>query len=137
MENDVVPILKDRFVIENPWDHAEKYKKEFLKISKLPLEKQITEMKKMNKKIGKSNQNMIDKSEFVLAILDGVDVDSGVASEIGYAFGKNKKIFGYRSDFRQTGDNSAAIVNLQVEFFIQKSGGKIFQSLKEIKLYKT
>lgn len=79
---------------------------------------------------GAANLQAIDDSGGVFAVLDGVDVDSGTASEIGYAFAKGKRIVGYRNDFRRTGDTMASIVNLQVEFFIRKSGGDIIRSLE-------
>ena len=34
----------------------------------------------------------------VVAVLDGADVDSGTAAEIGYAFARGKLIVGYRGD---------------------------------------
>lgn len=133
MENEVLPILIKKFIVKNPWAFASKYEKLFQKILKHDsIHKQKMKMKPINMKIGKSNQKMIDESDYVLAILDGTDVDSGVASEIGYAFAKKKKVFGYRNDWRQTGDNIASIVNLQVEFFIQSSGGKIFRTINEL-----
>jgi nucleoside 2-deoxyribosyltransferase len=61
----------------------------------------------------------------VFAVLDGTDVDSGTAAEIGYAFAKGKPILGYRGDFRLSADNDGSIVNLQVEYFIRASGGTI------------
>ena len=61
------------------------------------------------------NFGMISKSDVVVAVLDGTDVDSGVACEIGYAYGIGIPILGYRSDFRRTGDSMHGTVNLQVE----------------------
>ena len=58
-------------------------------------------------------------------MLDGTDVDSGTAAEIGYAFARGKNILGYRGDFRLSADNEGATVNLQVEYFIRESGGDI------------
>ena len=78
---------------------------------------------------GEANLQAIDRSDGVFAVLDGVDVDSGTASEIGYAFAKGKRITGYRNDFRRTGDTMASVVNLQVEFFIRASGGEIIRSV--------
>jgi len=83
----------------------------------------------MNMKIGEQNRAAIDSSDGMLAILDGVDVDSGTASEIGYAYGAGKLIVGYRSDFRLSSDNEGSKVNLQVEYFIRKSGGDIVTSI--------
>ncbi|WP_440954785.1 nucleoside 2-deoxyribosyltransferase [Methanosarcina sp. Mfa9] len=54
----------------------------------------------------------VDDSDFVVAVLDGVDVDSGTAWEIGYAYAKGKVIIGLRTDFREL---SNGIVNLMIE----------------------
>jgi nucleoside 2-deoxyribosyltransferase len=86
----------------------------------------------LNAEIGKLNQGHIDSSDVVFAVLDGVDVDSGTASEIGYAYARNKLIIGYRGDFRLSADNEGGIVNLQVEHFIRASGGTIIQKLSEL-----
>ncbi len=91
------------------------------------------EWRKLNRVIAENNRNGIEGSDGMLAILDGTDVDSGTASEIGYAAALNKKICGYRSDFRRSGDNDGAIVNLQVEYFILNSGGRIISNLSELK----
>ena len=40
-----------------------------------------------------------EASDVANAVLDGTDVDSGTASEIGYAFAKGKAIVGYRGVF--------------------------------------
>ncbi len=57
----------------------------------------------------------VDVSDLVVAVLDGVDVDSGTAWEIGYAYAKEKPVIGLRTDFR---DLSDGIVNLMVEMAI-------------------
>ena len=68
----------------------------------------------------------------MFAVLDGTDVDSGTAAEIGYAFARGKKILGYRGDFRLSADNEGATVNLQVEYFIRESGGDIVTALRAV-----
>ncbi len=83
----------------------------------------------LNHAIGQKNCDAIDGCEAVIAVLDGVDVDSGTAAEVGYAFARGKMVFGYRGDFRLSADNEGAAVNLQVEFFIRASGGSIVASL--------
>ncbi len=57
----------------------------------------------------------MDGSDLVVAVLDGVDVDSGTAWEIGYAYAKEKPVIGLRTDFRSLSDG---IVNLMVEMAI-------------------
>src|SRR5262249_9890307 len=79
----------------------------------------------LNHEIGATNRAAIDRAHGVIAILDGTDVDSGTAAEIGYAFARGKLIVGYRGDFRLSADNEGSIVNLQVEYFIHESGGTI------------
>ena len=69
----------------------------------------------------------------MLAVLDGADVDSGTAAEIGYAFARGKRILGYRGDFRLAADNVGSIVNLQVEYFITAGGGEIVTTLAALR----
>jgi nucleoside 2-deoxyribosyltransferase len=90
---------------------------------------------RLNREIAARNCAAIDDADGVVAVLDGPDVDSGTAAEIGYAFARGKRIVGYRGDFRQGGDHEGSIVNLQVEFFIRESGGTIvsrYQDLERI-----
>ena len=86
-----------------------------------------------NADAARGNQRAIDRADAVVAVLDGVDVDSGTAAEIGYAFARGKPIVGYRSDVRLAGDNEGAIVNLQVEYFIRASGGTIVTRLADVR----
>lgn len=88
--------------------------------------------RKLNAEIGQNNINAINGCDVLFAILDGTDVDSGTAAEIGYAFGLKKPIVGYRGDFRLSSDNEASLVNIQVECFILKSGGEIITSLEDV-----
>jgi nucleoside 2-deoxyribosyltransferase len=86
----------------------------------------------LNAEIGGNNRAAIDRAHAVLAVLDGVDVDSGTAAEIGYAFARGKLIVGYRGDFRLSADNEGSLVNLQVEFFIRQSGGTIVERYADV-----
>ena len=90
------------------------------------------EWRRLNAEIGRNNQAAIDRCDALLAVLDGTDVDSGTAAEIGYGFAKGKPIIGYRSDFRIAADNEGCIINLQVEYFIRQSGGRIARSMAEL-----
>jgi nucleoside 2-deoxyribosyltransferase len=82
--------------------------------------------------IAATPRGALDTARGVVAILDGPDVDSGTAAEIGYAFAKGKQIVGYRSDVRLSADNEGGIVNLQVEFFIRESGGTIVRRYEDL-----
>lgn len=84
-----------------------------------------------NRLVGRLNADMIRSADAVLAILDGNDVDSGTAAEIGYAAALHRPIVGLRSDLRVTGDNEVTLVNLQVEWFIIESGGRLTTKLDD------
>jgi nucleoside 2-deoxyribosyltransferase len=88
--------------------------------------------RKINPEIGRKNQHLIDECDMIFAVLDGADVDSGTAAEIGYGFAKHKPILGYRGDFRMSADNEGGIVNLQVEYFIRASGGDIISQISDL-----
>jgi nucleoside 2-deoxyribosyltransferase len=85
-----------------------------------------------NRRVGQRNAELIRSAAGLLAILDGDDVDSGTAAEIGYAIARGKPIIGYRGDFRLAADNEGCVVNLQVEYFIRQSGGSIVRSVAEL-----
>ena len=88
---------------------------------------------KVNMEVAGRNEKAIRECQAVVAVLDGADVDSGTASEIGFAYALGKRIYGYRSDFRIAGDNEGSLINLQVEYWIEKSGGRIVRSLDELR----
>jgi len=86
----------------------------------------------LNVEIARNNAAAIDRADLLLALLDGTEIDSGAASEIGYAAAKGKPVIGYRSDFRQAGDNEGATINLQVEYFVRLNGGDIVTTLEAL-----
>jgi nucleoside 2-deoxyribosyltransferase len=61
------------------------------------------------------NKNLaaLDKSDIIVAVIDGADVDSGTAWEIGYAYSKGKSVLGLKTDFRTLGIEGT--VNLMIE----------------------
>lgn len=76
---------------------------------------------------GHMNRDLMDSSQGVLAVLD--QTDPGTASEIGYCVARGLLVVGVRTDFRLCSDNSGTRVNLQVEYFIRSSGGRIVESV--------
>ena len=85
----------------------------------------------INRLVGQRNAELIRSAAGVLAILDGHDVDSGTAAEIGYAAALSRPVVGLRSDLRISGDNEATLVNLQVEWFVLDSGGSLATTLDD------
>lgn len=81
--------------------------------------------------IGRRNKEALESSRLLVAVLDGQELDSGTAAEIGYASALGLVCLGLRSDHRQTGEMGAK-VNLQVEAFLVMSGGGIAGSLDEL-----
>jgi nucleoside 2-deoxyribosyltransferase len=86
----------------------------------------------INNDICRRNESALRECDAIVAVLDGQEVDSGVAAEVGFAYGLSKRIFGYRGDFRLSGDNLGAKVNLQVDGWIELSGGTIFSTVEEL-----
>ena len=113
----------------DPWDVVE----EIAAVFALPVgdARRVEQLPGVNRRIGARNAEMIRECSGVLAVLDGSDVDSGTAAEIGYAAALGRPVVGLRSDIRTAGDNEAAVVNLQVEWFVEASGGCLTVTLEE------
>lgn len=75
----------------------------------------------------------LNSSNIVVALLDGQDVDSGTCIELGYAYAKNKKIFGLITDFRSycTNDHEPQRPNLMV-WGVCEEGNTFFHTLTEL-----
>ena len=124
----IIPELGKHGQVVNPFDLVDPARIKAIEAMPAGAER-VKAWQALNVEIGKLNQDHIDSSDIVFAVLDGVDVDSGTASEIGYAYARNKRIVGYRGDFRLSADNEGGVVNLQVEHFIRASGGTIIREL--------
>ncbi len=115
--------------VHDPWDQPEG-----LRVGKaeqiVDPAARLDALREANRDVGQANENAIRSSNWMLAILDGVDIDSGTASEIGFGYSLGKIIVGLRTDFRRAGDNDAAVVNLQVQYWIEASGGRIVRSIE-------
>jgi nucleoside 2-deoxyribosyltransferase len=86
--------------------------------------------REVNRIIGENNARAIRAADVIVAVLDGPDVESGTAAEIGYGAALGKPVIGYRGDFRLAADNEGSTVNLQVEYFILAGGGRIVPTLE-------
>ena len=112
----------------SPWDG---FDAEFAALAAMPAgDARLAAYRDLNIRVGAANAAMIDRAAGVLAVLDGTDVDSGTAAEVGYASARGRLVVGLRTDVRSAGDNEGSLVNLQVEHFIRCSGGRIFRSLE-------
>ncbi len=129
---ELVTSLRAVIDVHNPWDD-QRFVEEFVRLEQEDsVSGRNRRLAEINTELGRANAAAIDASDGLFAILDGVDVDSGTAAEIGYAAARGKHICGLRTDFRLAGDNPGSIVNLQVQFFIERSGGRIVTSPEEL-----
>jgi nucleoside 2-deoxyribosyltransferase len=105
------------YEVIDPWKLTDQAK--IASVTRLPYgDTKRNAWRELDIEIGQNNRRGIDRADKLIAILDGVDVDSGTAAEIGYAFAAGKTIIGYRGDLRLSSDNEGSIINLQVEYFI-------------------
>lgn len=66
--------------------------------------------------IAKADTDEVLKSDLMIALLDGISIDAGVASEVGVAYAKGIPIIGLYTDSRQQGgehpDKLAALTEI-------------------------
>lgn len=89
----------------------------------------------------------LKESDFLIAVIDGVEIDSGVAAEIGAFYMTGKPIFALYSDVRQQGRNNNKKINALVEDgtenqfmyrnlfvigIIKKSKGGVYSSIENL-----
>ena len=98
-------------------------------------------------RIALADMERLNASDFLVAVIDGVEVDSGVAAEIGAFYMTGKPIFAFYSDVRQLGrDNKLKIQaliddgtenqfmyrNLFLIGIIKESKGGIYSNVDEL-----
>lgn len=128
----LVARLSKHVTVSNPWDDH-RFDAEFAAVASLLHHgERQARLQKVNHELGRGNEERIRACDAAFAILDGVDVDSGTAAEIGFAYALGKPVYGLRTDFRLAGDNEGAIVNLQVQYFIEASGGRVVTNAGEL-----
>jgi nucleoside 2-deoxyribosyltransferase len=126
-------ITDSGYIVVNPWRLLGANYFDAASGVENPRQRKI-EFHKLNMGIAAGNEKAIRECHMIVAVLDGLDVDSGTSSEIGFAYVLGKRVYGYRSDFRRSGDNEGSIINLQVEYWIENSGGCIVTNLEELHL---
>ncbi len=97
--------------------------------------------------IAKADMDRLRESEFLIAVIDGVEIDSGVAAEIGAFYMMNKPIFALFTDVRQEGrdnekkiqalvrdgtENQFVYRNLFVIGLIKESKGNIYSTVDQL-----
>ena len=129
---ETIALLSDVVDVVNPWADTS-FTPDFERAHALTdIKERRLAFHRINLGIGAKNEKMIRSVDMLVAVLDGVDVDSGTAGEMGFAYGLGKPVHGLRTDFRVTGDNEAAGINLQLRYFIEQSGGSYFTTLADL-----
>ena len=75
------------------------------------------------------DRDEVDRSDLVIANLDGIAVDDGTAWEIGYAYAKGKHIIGVHKDMRHHSDGQ--FVNLMIQCALDT----LVHSFADLKVY--
>jgi nucleoside 2-deoxyribosyltransferase len=109
------------FEIFNPWEQP--FSREIREASGIAdHDERLAAFTRLAKEIGAANEDGIRDSDILLAVLDGAEVDSGCAAEVGVAVGLGKPTYALRTDWRDSGEFGLP-VNLQILHFIETSGG--------------
>lgn len=97
--------------------------------------------------IAEADLEKLKDSDFLIAVIDGVEIDSGVAAEIGAFYMMGKPIFALYSDVRQEGRNNDKKINALIEDgtenqfmyrnlfvigIIKKSCGGIYSNIEDL-----
>jgi nucleoside 2-deoxyribosyltransferase len=83
--------------------------------------------------IFREDLDAVRKSDLILAILDGVDVDSGVAFEMGFGYASGTPIVGLKTDHRVF--SRVESVNLMLEAPLIKLCKNIAEAIVVLKTY--
>lgn len=131
---DLKAALAELVIVDNPWDFGgPELSAAFAQAHAITShDERRAALHAINMRIAAQNEAAIRRCDLVVAVLDGVDVDSGTASEIGFAYGLGKPSLGLRTDSRLAGDNLGSTVNLQVEYWIEASGGAIVGQTEDL-----
>jgi nucleoside 2-deoxyribosyltransferase len=74
--------------------------------------------------------NGLHQADAVVAVIEGADVDSGTAWEMGYAAALNKPVFALRTDFRRVGLHEHVNLMLEQSAIVVKSRDELLVHLK-------
>jgi len=129
-----VKLASQGFEVFDPWEQKQFAGKIESASQEKNFEERVALFKEIAQQIGSCNEGGIRWANFMLAVLDGAEVDSGTAGELGFGSALGKKCYGLRTDLRNTGDFVGLPINLQLLHFIERSGGKLFRSIEEISI---
>jgi nucleoside 2-deoxyribosyltransferase len=88
--------------------------------------------KKEHARIYERNKQVLQDADIVLAIIDGSDVDSGTAWEMGYATALGIQVIAMRTDFRIAGYEELVNLMLEQSAFVVTSKDSLLNLLKPL-----
>jgi nucleoside 2-deoxyribosyltransferase len=89
---------------------------------------------KEKKTIYEGDISALSSSDMVVAVLDGMEVDSGVAYEVGYAKALGKPVIGIKTDYRTFSEMEKINLMLEVPLIkICKSVDEVIELLSRMK----
>ena len=89
-----------------------------------------TRDKEEQSRICSENLKALEKSDIIVAIIEGADADSGTAWEMGYAYAQGKQVFALRTDFRRSGIYERVNLMLEQSSFVATSPDNLYNLLK-------
>jgi nucleoside 2-deoxyribosyltransferase len=116
----------------DPWEQKQFLPKIAAAFEIQAFPERVSAFRRISSAIGGCNEDGIRGADIVFAVLDGAEIDSGTASEIGFGSALGKKCYGLRTDLRDTGDFVGVAINLQVLHFIERTGGTLFRRIDDI-----
>ena len=88
--------------------------------------------KKEHVRIYERNKQALQDTDIILAIIDGADVDSGTAWEMGYATALGIQVIAMRTDFRIAGYEELVNLMLEQSALVVKSKDALLNLLKSL-----
>jgi nucleoside 2-deoxyribosyltransferase/predicted secreted protein len=89
-----------------------------------------TRDKEEQSRIFSENLKTLEKSDIIVAVIDGADADSGTAWEMGYAYAQKKQVIALRTDFRRAGMHEQVNMMLEESAKIVTSSDTLLNLLK-------
>jgi nucleoside 2-deoxyribosyltransferase len=79
--------------------------------------------------------NLLDDVDIIIGVLDGPDIDSGTAFELGYGYSKGKKLIGIKTDYRAMAFlNRKNPLSSEVNLMVRFSLDKYCKNIKELEM---
>jgi nucleoside 2-deoxyribosyltransferase len=125
-------LISQDFVIFDTWEQKQFVSRIEGALALMNYGDRIRAFREISSEIGTRNEEGLRDADIVFAVLDGAEVDSGTASEVGFGCALGKKCYGLRTDVRNSGELEGIPLNLQVLHFIESTGGKLFRRIEEI-----